>query len=85
MFGKPKFKKVDVINYKGFEIPIYSDGKLKFAGHPIDPNDVFEESPVYNIDDISKLKETILAFNSGGNWEEKLPKRVGFVKISVKK
>lgn len=47
MFGRPKYKKVDVISYKGYEMPIYSDGDNKFVGHPLDPGEDVKQNKIY--------------------------------------
>ena len=85
MFNRPKFKKVDVILYKGYEIPIYSNGESKYAGHPMDQGEEPEENKIYHIEDISKLKSALHHIVKHGHGEELFPEPIGRVKVKSTK
>jgi len=83
-FNRPKYKKVNVIQYKGYEIPIYSDGDKSYAGHPQKEGVDVEENDIYNIEDIHELKNGIFLINKHGDdvdTEPFFPTPVGKIKI----
>jgi hypothetical protein len=83
-FNRPKYKKVNVIQYKGYEIPIYSDGDKMYAGHPQKEGIDVEENDIYSIEDINKLKNGIFLINKHGDdvdTEPFFPTPVGKIKI----
>ena len=88
-FSKPKFKKIDSISYKGYVIPIYSDGKEKFAGHfHMEGEEGLSHDRIYSIDDLSELKNTIFMIDKYGDdidLEPFIPKSIGSVEISKSK
>jgi hypothetical protein len=87
MFFKPKFKKIESINYKGYEISIYSNGKEKYAGYPHIEGSELEMDKIYDIKDISDLKHTIFMIDKYGDdidLEPFLPISVGTISISKK-
>lgn len=87
MFGAPKFKKIDKILYKGFEIPIYSDGKIKYAGHPFIEGEHKSQNTIYDVSDISKLKDAIYMGSKVDdmNQEDLFPKSIGTIRIAKPK
>lgn len=85
MFKKPKFKKVDNILYKGFEIPIYSDGNNnKYAGHPFIEGGFESVNKIYDVNDISGLKNAIYMISKNRDVEQEglFPKPLGTVRVS---
>jgi hypothetical protein len=83
-FNRPKYKKVNIIQYKGYEIPIYSDGDKKYAGHPQKEGVDVEENDIYNIEDIYALKNGIFLINKHGDdvdTEPFFPTPIGKIKI----
>lgn len=85
MFNTPKFKKIDAIEYKGYEIPIYSNGETKYAGHPVDQGELPEENKIYSIDDISKIKSALYHIVNHGDGEDRFPSPIGKVRIKKPK
>lgn len=85
MFGKPKFKKIDVISYKGYDIPVYSNGISDYVGHPTDQGEELETNRVYNIDSIPQLKNAIYQKVNGNESEDLFPQSVGTIKISLRR
>lgn len=88
MFFKPKFKKIDKISYKGYEIPVYSNGNEKYVGYPQKEGVDVEESEIYQIDDINKLKNGIFLIDKYGDdvdTTEFFPKSIGTIKIKKSK
>jgi hypothetical protein len=88
MFFKPKFKKIDKISYKGYEIPIYSNGKEKYAGYPQLEGINVEENKIYKIEDIGELKNGIFLINKFGDDvdpTEFFPISIGTIKIAKSK
>lgn len=85
MFGKPKFKKVDTISYKGYDIPIYSNGISDYVGHPTDEGEEMETNRIYTIDAIPEIKNAIYHIVNGKGGDELYPESVGTIRISSKK
>jgi hypothetical protein len=88
MFFKPKFKKIDKISYKGYEIPIYSNGDEKYVGYPQKEGVDVEENKIYRIEDIGELKTGIFLINKYGDdvdTTEFFPKSIGTIKIKNSK
>lgn len=76
------YKKVDRIEYKGYEIPVYSDGKTKFVGHPYKIGEIKNINKIYDIDNISKLKDVIFLKSKGKDID--FPLSIGTVKVKEK-
>ncbi len=86
-FSKPKYKKIDTIDYKGYDIPIYSNGEKKYAGHPLPNGEFVDENRIYDIEQINKLKHGIFLIKKYGDdvdTTEFFPKSLGTIKISKK-
>lgn len=84
MFSKTKFKKIDAVLYKGYEIPIYSDGISTYVGFPTDPDENPKQNYVYNLDDLSKIK-SVIYHKSKGNEDVKFPKPYKMIDIETPK
>jgi len=84
-FGEKKYKKVDVIQYKGYYLPIFSNGENTFVGEPMESNDDVYESKIYDINDISKIKNAIYHIVNGKSNDNLFPESIGKIKVSVKK
>jgi hypothetical protein len=88
-FSKPKFKKIDSISYKGYTIPIYSNGKEKYAGHfHREGEEELTHDMIYSIDDISELKNTIFMIDKHGDdidLEPFMPNSIGKIEVSKSK
>jgi hypothetical protein len=79
MFENSKFKKVDKILYKGFEIPIYGNGDKKYVGHPYEIDDKRSNNVIYDVEDINKIKDAL--YLKSKNKEYEFPKSKGIVRV----
>lgn len=83
-FFKPRFKKIDAIEYKGFEIPIYSNGGVKYVGHPHVVGVEVSDDKIYNVEDLHKIKGAIYMVSKFGeevDLDDFLPDSIGKVKV----